>query len=548
VSDERPSFPDVNDVHLRLSRTRTWGGLETSASYGPSDPDAAYAENLGDPGQFPYARGSYPEMYRSRMWTQRTIVGYGTPADTRAGLEAARAQGATGLDVVLDTLSQEALDPDHPMFGPEVGSEGCSITWLPDLEVLLGGIDLTTTDIAWHATVGLYPLVLAYAERQGYDLTRLQGSHMPDHVTLTLSGYGEKLLPVDLAQRATVDVLEHVARFTPRWATGFPQCYNLRERGLTPVSEIAVGLAIVNQTLTDLAARGIGVDQIAPSMAWVSTADVDLFEEVAKFRALRRMWARTMRDRFGSQDMRSQRLRIACHTSGRSLPYQQPLNNLARATVQTLAAILGGVQSVETCTYDEPVSIPTPEARELAIRTQQILAHEVGAARTADPLGGSWYIEALTDELEAAALKLLAQIEDDGLLAAVGSGRLEELIDDHNHRTEREMRNGERLKVGVNAFRSENSSPPPRFQVDHAAVSAHVAAFKERKATRDLEPLREVLRDVRGATAAGENSIPAMVRAFTAEATSGEVWGAFRLGLGHSYDPFGAVQPPVPLD
>lgn len=541
-------FPDVDDAHLKLSRTKTWGGLETEAAYGPAEASEEYAQNLGDPGQFPYARGSYPQMYRSRMWTQRTIVGYGTPADTRAGLEAARAQGATGLDVVLDTLSQEALDPDHPMFGPEVGSEGCSITWLPDLEVLLGGIDLTATDIAWHATVGLYPLVLAYAERQGYDLTRLQGSHMPDHVTLTLSGYGEKLLPVDLAQRATVDVLEHVARFTPRWATGFPQCYNLRERGLTPVSEIAVGLAIVNQTLADLNERGISVDQIAPSMAWVSTADVDLFEEVAKFRALRRLWARTMRDRHGSTDIRSQRLRIACHTSGRSLPYQQPLNNLARATVQTLAAILGGVQSVETCTYDEPVSIPTPEARELAIRTQQILAHEVGAARTADPLGGSWYVEALTDELEAAALKLLGEIEADGLLRSVGSGRLEELIDDQNHRTEREMLDGERVKVGVNAFHSEHSSPPPRFQVDHAAVSAHVAAFKERKAARDLEPIREVLRDLRGVAAAGENTIPAMVRAFHADATSGEVWGAFRLGLGHSFDPFGVVQPPVPLD
>lgn len=541
-------LPEVDDAHLRLSRTRTWGGLETAAAYGPAEPDEVYAAQLGDPGQYPYARGSYPQMYRARMWTQRTIVGYGTPADTRAGLEAARAQGATGLDVVLDTLSQEALDPDHPMFGPEVGSEGCSITWLPDLEVLLDGIDLTTTDIAWHATVGLYPLVLAYAERKGYDLTQLQGSHMPDHVTLTLSGYGDKLLPVDLAQRASVDVLEHVARHTPRWATGFPQCYNLRERGLSPVGEIAVGMAIVKATLADLAIRGIGVDQIAPSMAWVSTTDVDLFEEVAKFRALRRVWSRTMRERFGSQDLRSQRLRIACHTSGRSLPYQQPLNNLARATVQTLAAILGGVQSVETCTWDEPVSIPTPQARELAIRTQQILAHEVGAARTADPLGGSWYVEALTDDLEAAALKLLAQIEADGLLAAVGSGRLEELIDEHNHRTEREMLDGERLKVGVNAFRSEHSTPPPRFRVDRAVVAAHVTAFCHRKAARDLEPLRVTLRDLKGATAAGENAVPAMVRAFGVGATFGEAWGAFRLGLGYPYDPFGVVAPPVPLD
>ncbi|MGQ0464178.1 MAG: methylmalonyl-CoA mutase family protein [Sporichthyaceae bacterium] len=537
-------FPGVDDAHLRLSRTRTWGGLETEPVYGPAAPEP----DLGAPGEFPYTRGSYAQMYRSRMWTQRTIVGYGTPADTRAGLEAARAQGATGLDVVLDTLSQEALDPDHPMFGPEVGSEGCSITWLPDLEVLLDGIDLETTDIAWHATVGLYPLVLAYAQSKGYDLARLQGSHMPDHVTLTLSGYGERLLPVGLAQRATVDVLEHVARHTPRWTCGFPQCYNLRERGLTPMSEIAVGMAIANQTLTDLAARGIGVDAIAPSLAWVSTTDVDLFEEVAKFRALRRVWARTLRDRFGAEDPRSLRLRIACHTSGRSLPYQQPLNNLARATVQTLAAILGGVQSVETCTYDEPVSIPTPEARELAIRTQQILAHEVGAARTADPLGGSYYVEALTDEVEAAALKLLAEIESEGLLHAVGSGRLEGLIDDHNHRTEQELATGERIRVGVNAFASELSTSPPRFQVDRAAVDAHLQTFRERKAARDLEPIRAALRDVRGAAAAGDNAIGPMVVAFAAHATSGEVWGAYRVGMGHPYDPFGVVAPPIPLD
>jgi methylmalonyl-CoA mutase N-terminal domain/subunit len=242
------------------------------------------------------------------------------------------------------------------------------------------------TDVAWHSTMMIYPMVVAMATKQGKDLSRLQGSHMPDHLQLRLGGWGESIVPAGLGHRTTVDCIEYSVRHTPRWALGCPQAYDLRERGLSAAGEIAVGMAIVNLTITDLTARGLHIDRVAPSFAWVSAVDVDLFEEIAKFRALRRVWARTMKERFGAQDTRSMRLRVACHTSGRSLVYQQPLNNLSRAAVQTLAAILGGVQSVETCTFDEPICIPTEEARELATRTQQILAHEVGAARTADPL------------------------------------------------------------------------------------------------------------------------------------------------------------------
>lgn len=541
--DGHPEF-SPEEASVRLSRTDTWGGLPVQASYGPAERTPDYDQRLGDPGEFPYTRGAYPQMYRSRMWTLRNIVGYGTPSDTRDGLDRAAAAGSPGIDIVLDTLSQEAIDPDHPSFPYEVGAEGCTVACVTDLDELLKGIDITEIDIAWHATVLLYPMLAALARRHGIPLENLQGSHMPDHVQLNLTGYGERIMPVRLAHRASVDCLEFAARHSPRWAIGFPQAYNMRERGLTPAGEIAVGMAIVNQTLTDLAERGVTADDIAPSLAWVSTADIDLFEEIAKYRALRRIWARTLTERFGATNPRSLRLRIACHTSGRSLTFQQPYNNIVRATVETLAAILGGVQSVETCTYDEPISIPSHEARELAIRTQQILAHEVGAARTADPLGGSWYVESLTDEVETAALAMLAEIEEIGLIEAVESGWIEERMDQVNLRAEEELDSGRRIQVGVNAFANDSGSKPPRFSFDKALIADHVQEFTARKAHRDHEALQAAMSVLHDTAARGENCVEAMIDAFALDATAGEVWGTFRTALGYSYDPFEVLQSP----
>lgn len=534
-----------DEASVRLSRTATWGGLDVEPHYGPSEPSDDYDRDIGAPGSFPFTRGAYPQMYRSRMWTLRNIVGYGTPADTRDGVAKAKAAGSPGIDIVVDTLSQEAVDPDHPSFPFEVGMEGCTIACVSDLEDLLEGIDVVETDIAWHMTVLLYPMLAAYARRHGIPIDKLQGSHMPDHLQLNLTGYGERIMPARLAQRATVDCLEYVAKHSPRWACGFPQAYNMRERGLTPAGEIAVGMAIVNKTLDDLAERGMSADDVAPIIAWVSTADIDLFEEVAKFRALRRIWARTMSERFGATQTRSLRLRIACHTSGRSLTFQQPYNNVPRATVQTLAAILGGVQSVETCTYDEPISIPTHEARELATRTQQILAHEVGAARTADPLGGSWYVEELTDQVEAAALDMLAEIERIGLLEAAESGWLEAQMDDANQRIEDELADRRRILVGVNAFADDQGPRPPRFTFDTTGIPDHVAKFTARKALRDQDALRGALQEIYDVAQRGENCMGAMIDAFALDATSAEVWGTLRTALGYPYDPFGVLNSPL---
>jgi methylmalonyl-CoA mutase N-terminal domain/subunit len=535
----------LEDVSVKLSRTATWSGIETQNAYGPADVEGMdYSRDLGDPGEYPYTRGAFPEMYRSRMWTLRNIVGYGAPEDTREGIEKALKLGTAGVNIVLDTLSQEAVDPDHPAFSPDAGQEGCSLPTVRDLEVLLAGIDVTRTGVAWHTTMMIYPLVVAMAKKQGKDLSQLIGSHMPDHLQLRLSVGNESTVPTALGHRTTVDCLEYSSKNTPRWSLGCPQAYNLRERGVPASGEIALGMAIVKLTLRDLAARGVGVDQVAPSMAWVSGADIDFFEEVAKFRALRRIWARTMKEQFGSQDARSQRLRIACHTSGRALVYPQPLNNLARATVQTLAALLGGVQSLETCTWDEPICIPTEDARELATRTQQILANEVGAARTADPLGGSWYVESLTNQVEADALGLLEKIEGIGLIKAIEDGTIEGLMDDYNYQFKKEMDRGERIVVGVNKFIPKPEPAPKRFSFDPKGMLAHLERFRALKVGRDQTLLKEKIAQLYRAVRSGENAHPAMIEALIADASIGEVWGTVRVASGLAYDPFRVVESP----
>ena len=539
----------IESVKVKLSRTRTWGGLETRPFYGPQDTaNSNYQQHLGDPGEFPYTRGISSRLYRKRMWTLRNIVGYGTPEDTLEGIRAALHSGTAGINVVIDALSQQCIDADHPAFGVEVGAEGCSIPSVRDMERLLQDIDISQSGVAFHSTMMTYPLVAATAIKRGIPLKKLLGSHMPDHLQLTLSGWGNELVPADLCHKTTVDCLEFSVKNSPRWALGLPQAYDLRERGLPPYGEIAVGMAIVNQCINDLLDRGMSVDDIAPSLAWVSTADIDFFEEVAKFRALRRIWAHTMKQRFGASKPRSMSLRISCHTAGKSLVYQQPLNNLGRAAVQSLAALCGGVQSLETCSYDEPISIPTPEARELATRTQQILAHEVGAARTADPLGGSYYVEALTDEMETKALEMLADIEAKGLVTAVASGYLEQLMDKHNLTVEQELRNKERILVGVNEFVPETEPQPQRFKFDRRNTEAHIQRFIKLKQQRNNAQLQQKLQALYKTAQSGANFHQAMIDALIADGSIGEVWGTVRQAYGYSYDPFNVIQSPFSLD
>ncbi len=535
----------LKNVRVSLSRTRTWGGMETHSYYPASDEatDPAHSKN-GHPGEYPFARGIRPSLYRERMWTLRNIVGYGAPEDTCEEIRHTLKTGTAGINVVIDALSQQSIDPDHPAFEVEVGAEGCSIPSARDMEHLLADIDLTTSGVAFHSTMMTYPLVAAASIRRGVPLDRIMGSHMPDYLQLNLSGWGSKLVPPDLCHQTTVDCIEYCIRQSPKWALGFPQGYDLRERGLPPHGEIAVGMAIVIKTLEDLLERGFTIDEVAPNLAWVSSAHIDFFEEVAKFRALRRLWAHTMKERFGARSKRSMALRIACHTAGSSLVYQQPLNNLARAAIESFAAICGGVQSLEACTYDEPVSIPTPEARELATRTQQILANEVGAARTTDPLGGSYYVEALTDQVEDAARELLGELEAIGLIEAITSGHIEGICDRYNNDMEREMQSGQRVIVGVNAFQPETIEQPKRFTFDRRNVRAHVKRFAELKQQRDQSVLKRKIQALYRVAREKRNFHQAMIDALVADASIGEVWGTVRTAYGYGYDPYQVIHSP----
>lgn len=546
--ESAPGKTIIPPVSLRLSRTQSWSDIETKSVYTPKDVTGDYAEKLGNPGEYPFTRGSFPEMYRSRMWTLRNIVGYGTAADTRRGIEMARKAGQAGFNVVLDCVSGIGVDPDHPALLPEVGLDGCSIAHIDDLDVLLDGIDPTETDVAWHATHHIYPLMVAFAKRNGYDVSKLQGSHMPDYLKYNLDGGGEKFMSPALSHRMAIDTIEYAVKNTPKWALGYPQVYNLRERGMTPATEIALGLTIAATTFTELAERGVSVDDVAPSLAWVSAVDVDVYEEVAKFRAMRRMWARMVKERFGGQNPRGMRLRIAVHTSGRSLVYQQPLNNLTRTAIETFAAIAGGVQSVETCTYDEPIGIPTHEARELAIRQQLILAHEVGAARTADPLGGSYYIEWLTDRIEEDAMRMQADLEARGLVKSVADGYLESLMDEYNLGRQEEIESGERIIIGVNSFVPENEPESQRFSFDAAPVRDYIEDFKAKKGRRDPNVLGGAMKMVVDALKNGENAQSTMVDAFLAGATVGEMSGMLRLSVGMPYDPYMVLDNPFDLE
>lgn len=545
MNDAASLVKGIENLEVKLSRTKTWSGIETEPFYRPAAPDSTYHEKVGDPGTYPFTRGAYPQMYRARMWTLRNIVGYGAPEDTRAGVEMVLAAGGTGISIVPDPLTTQSIDPDHPAFGPEVGLEGCSLPTLRDVERLLSGIDLAKVDTAWHWAAMSYPLVASVHVKRGQSLSTLQGSNMPDMLQETLCGWGPQIVPPALGHHTTVDVVEYSVLNSPRWALGMPQAYDLRERGLSPAGEIALGMAIINKTMEDLIARGLHVDQVAPSLAWVSTSDIDFFEEVAKFRALRRFWARTMRERFGSNDIRSQRLRIACHTSGKSLVFKQPLNNLTRTAVQSLAALCGGVQSLEACTFDEPVCVPTHSARELATRQQQILANEVGAASVADPLGGSYYIEALTDQVDEAATAMLARIETTGLIEAISSGEIENMMDDFNFGFQRELDGGERIMIGVNQFVPEEEPAPPRFQFDRTNTDIHIRRFSELKQQRDKGAWSSSLQQLYGVARDGNNPVGAMIDAFIADATIAEVWGAVRVAHGLHFDPYGQVNSPV---
>jgi len=546
---------DLEDAYFeQLNAAETWSGIPTRLLYRPEDTAGLdYARDLGDPGEYPFTRGVHRDMYRGRLWTRREVCGFGSARDTNARLRFQIAQGVSGLSIIDDNAGSLGIDADHPRAIPEAGVQGVSLSSLRDMEDLFEGIPIDRVSVAFDIS-GLDCIVwmamyAALAENRGLDLAGLRGTVQNDTLHFQFCGYGHSC-PVDLGVKTSVDIIEFCARRMPLWYTGNANLYDMREQGLDAPQEIAFGLSLAIAYVRRALERGLAVDEFAPRRAFYCAAHVDFFEEIAKLRAARRLWARWMRERFGARDPRSWQFRFGVHTAAVSLVPQQPLNNAIRVAYEALAAVLAGAQSVHCCSYDEAIGLPTETSQTLAIRTQQILAYETGVGRVADPLGGSWYLESLTAEIEAAAQRIIDEIEErGGMIAAIKSGWVLGEIEKAALRRQQEVERGEKIVVGVNAFRTARETETPGGVLAYAPGQgeALAAAVRALRATRDNDGVRRalgVLRE-RAERGEGENLLPPLVEAAKAYATVGEMLGTVRVATGHAWDPLGVLPPPA---
>lgn len=493
-----------------------------------------YREKLGRPGEYPFTRGIYPRMYLDRLWTMRQYAGFSTAEESNARYRYLLAQGQTGLSVAFDLPTQLGLDPDHPMSVGEVGRVGVSIATLEDMQKLFQGIplDRVSTSMTINApAMMLLALYLLVAEEQGVSWDKVSGTVQND-ILKEYFARGTYIYPPGPSMRLVTDIFEFCAQRVPKWNTISISGYHIREAGATAAQEIAFTLADGKAYVRAALERGLDVDAFAPRLSFFFAAHGDILEEAAKFRAARRLWARIMREEFGAKDPRSWALRFHTQTGGSTLTAQEPLNNVVRTAYQALAAVLGGTQSLHTNAYDEALGLPTEKSALLALRTQQILAYESGITRAIDPLGGSFYVEHLTDQLEAEAERLIREIDAlGGAVAAVESGYFSRAIEESAWQFQKEVEEGKRVIVGVNRFADPQSplnEPTPVQRIDpelHERRKRELAAFKER---RDGESVRVGLEALRRAAKGEENLFPYVLEAFRRRATLGEVCGVLR--------------------
>jgi len=514
--------------------------LLTPADTGdPSDADVEkYQRDLGFPGQFPYTRGPQPSMYRGRLWTMRQFAGFGTPEDTNKRFKYLLEHGMTGLSTAFDMPALMGYDADHPMSRGEVGKEGVAVSTLKDFEVLFSGIplDRVTTSMTINASA-IFALCayVAVAEKQGVSQEKLGGTIQND-VLKEYIAQKEWVVGPRPATRVVVDMIEYTAKHMPRWHPVSISGYHIREAGATAIQELAFTLADGFGYVEECVKRGMDVDDFAARLSFFWDVHNDFFEEIAKFRAARRIYARVMRERFGAKKPISMTLRTHAQTAGVSLTAQQPYNNVVRTTLQALAAVLGGTQSLHTNSLDETYALPTEEAVTIAMRTQQIIAHESGVDRAVDPLAGSYYVEYLTDETEKRALEILAKIDSlGGIIRAIEEGYPQREIADSAYQWQREVDSGERKIVGVNAFRTDRDEPIPTLKIDDDLVHTQVERLNAVRRSRSQRDVQEKLRAIENACRGEKNLMHPVLDAVKAYCTLGEVcdvfrkvWGAYR--------------------
>ncbi len=514
-------------------RFRTSSGIEVDTVYEANGGDA---EGLGKPGQFPFTRGVHPNMYRERLWTMRQYAGFGTAEETNRRYHYLLSQGTTGLSVAFDLPTQMGYDSDHPMAQGEVGRVGVAIDTVEDMRTLFDGIalDQVSTSMTINSTAAiLLALYLSVGDEQGVGRDALAGTVQND-VLKEYVARGTYIFPVDPSLRLAADLIAFCAREVPRWNSISISGYHIREAGSTAPQEVAFtlanGLAYVERVL----AAGVPLEDFAPRLSFFFAAHSDLLEEVAKFRAARRLWALLMKQRFDASD-RSCQLRFHTQTGGSTLTAQQPLNNVVRVTIQALAAALGGTQSLHTNGFDEALNLPTEQAAGLAVRTQQILAHESGITNTVDPLAGSYYVEALTREIEDGARAYLDDLEGLGG-ASKAIDFMQKEIQASAYRHQKEIEGNERLVVGVNIF-EEDEGPVTIENPDFSEFEAdQKRRLKDFKARRDSQDTSHALEGIRSAARSTENLIPPMIEAAKASATLGEISDVLRDEWG-THDP-----------
>ncbi|HSE92802.1 MAG TPA: methylmalonyl-CoA mutase family protein [Methylomirabilota bacterium] len=538
---ERTYAPFAAKAPERPVRYETLSGIPVQPLYTPEDlGDWSYTDKLGYPGEYPFTRGVYPTMYRGRLWTMRMFAGFGRPEDTNERFKYLLEQGQTGLSTAFDMPALMGYDADHPRARGEVGKEGVSISTLDDFERLFDGIPLgdVTTSMTINCTASVaLAMYLAVAEKQGVAWDRIGGT-MQNDMLKEFIAQKEWICPPEPAVRIVTDMIEFTAKHVPRFNPVSISGYHIREAGSTAVQELAFTLADGLGYVEAAMARGLDVDTFAPRLSFFFDIHNDFFEEIAKLRAARRLWARFMKERYGARKAESMRLRTHTQTAGVSATAQQPLNNVARVALQALAAVLGGAQSLHTNSYDETWALPTEDAVTVALRTQQIIAEESGVPLTVDPLGGSYFLETLTDQMEAAALEYIGRIDAmGGMIRAIDTGYPQKEIADAAYRYQLMDDRGEKVVVGVNKYLMREEKPIHYLRIEEQVELEQIERTRRFKATRDAAQVERRLKQLAEACRDGRNVMPVLIDAVKDYASLGEISDVYRQVFGLYREP-----------
>jgi methylmalonyl-CoA mutase N-terminal domain/subunit len=528
MATEPRQKPEIEERDAEFS---TISGHPIEPLYTAADVPPDAEERVGRPGEYPFTRGPYESMYRGRLWTMRQFAGFGTVEETNERFHYLLDHGQTGLSTAFDMPTLMGYDSDHPRSLGEVGREGVAVDSLDDMEQLFEGIPLggVSTSMTINAPAAiLLAFYVLVAERQGTPPERLGGTIQTD-ILKEYIAQKEWCFPIDPAMRLVTDMIEWCSQNMPRWHPVSISGYHIREAGSTAQQELAFtlkdGFTYVERALE----RGLDVDDFAPRLSFFFNAHIDFFEEIAKYRAARRIWAREMRETYGAKREESMRLRFHAQTAGVSLTAQQPLNNVVRTSLEALAAVLGGTQSLHTNSFDEALALPTEEAVRVALRTQQIIAFESGATNTPDPLGGSWFVEKLTDEMEAAAYDYFARIDElGGMVGAIRANFPQREIADAAFTYQRELDERRRIVVGVNDFSQEDEPETPILRIDPALERKQVDRLQATRARREGAAVEGALAELKRVAGSEENLMPAIIEAARARATEGEMIAAMQ--------------------